>query len=59
MGKDITCTKCIYMYTYLAKWLITPAGFLKLLLYMSYMAFMMWILFIPLHIARRIYVTAK
>ena len=26
---------------------------------MSYMLFMMWIFFIPLHIARRVYITAK
>ena len=32
---------------------------MKLCLYMSYMLFMMWILFIPLHIARRIFITAK
>ena len=34
-------------------------GFLKLLLYVSYMMFMLYVLFIPLHIARRVYITAK
>jgi len=34
-------------------------GFLRLCLYVSYMSFMLWVLFIPLHIARRIYITAK
>ena len=34
-------------------------GFLRLCLYVSYMAFMLWILYIPLHIARRIYITTK
>ena len=38
---------------------VCVSGFLKLLLYTSYMVFMMWILFIPLHIARRIFLTAK
>ena len=36
-----------------------PLGFFKLMLYVSYMTFMLYILFIPLHIARRIYITAK
>lgn len=44
-------------YTLRIVWLCT--GFFKLILYVSYMVFMMWILFIPLHIARRIFVTAK
>lgn len=35
------------------------AGFFKLLIYLSYMSFMLYVLFIPLHIARRIYITAK
>ena len=34
-------------------------GFFKLLLYVSYMMFMLYVLFIPLHIARRVYITAK
>jgi hypothetical protein len=34
-------------------------GFFELLLYVGYMAFMLYVLFIPLHIARRVYVTAK
>ncbi len=35
------------------------AGFFELSLYVGYMAFMLYVLFIPLHIARRVYVTAK
>ena len=35
------------------------AGFFKLIIYVSYMSFMLYVLFIPLHIARRIYITAK
>ena len=35
------------------------AGFFELALYVGYMAFMLYVLFIPLHIARRVYVTAK
>ena len=34
-------------------------GFFELALYVGYMAFMLYVLFIPLHIARRVYVTAK
>lgn len=34
-------------------------GFLRLCLYVSYMAFMLWILYVPLHILRRIYITTK
>ena len=32
---------------------------MKLGLYISYMAFMLYVLFIPLHIARRVYIAAK
>ncbi|CAI8037465.1 E3 ubiquitin-protein ligase synoviolin [Geodia barretti] len=46
--------KTIYM-----RYVDIGVGFMKLCLYMSYMLFMMWILFIPLHIARRIFITAK
>lgn len=46
--------KTIYM-----RFIDIVLGFFKLIIYLSYMSFMLYVLFIPLHIARRVYITAK
>ncbi len=50
---------CTYYIVTLLLCLLLCAGFFKLIIYVSYMSFMLYVLFIPLHIARRIYITAK
>lgn len=51
-GNVITCVAWLLIFS-------SPSGFFELSLYVSYMAFMLYVVSIPLHIARRVFVTAK